>query len=415
MSVTPLVRRWRHGPRCTQHRPHHLPRHVPRHARVVRAARWLRPAQQRIIELLGRHADDEAPTRPRAWPRGSEPSSRSASLRRPRCVPDGESFWVGKTPARRVQRLPGRWQASSTPRSAWSVPSIRGTVEPQGHRAAPQLAGRGRTRPGGRCGHRPDARRRTARPGGSSARSRTVDLAELRSASVELVTAFEECFPPLKARWRPVVDGRSRVELCGGRIVLAGRPDLTLGQALRRGQGHHRPQDRASAAATTSTTSASTPCVDTLQRRAAAAPAGHRLPRRRPTRRSRPSPSACSRPPPSGWSAPVTAMVETRWGTLPTRLQAGRHCVVVPGRDTCAARASSAAAPTTADGGSPTTVTGVGQRTSIACGSASISSNRPAPPQSQPDQQPAGRPASGGHRPHAHQSATAPCTSEPSG
>jgi len=58
-----------------------------------------------------------------------------------------------------------------------------------------------------------------------------VELAELRRDAVAFVTSFEEVFPPLKGRWRPVVDGVAKVPLAGGRIVLSGRPDLTLGRA----------------------------------------------------------------------------------------------------------------------------------------------------------------------------------------
>src|SRR5262249_20330053 len=49
--------------------------------------------------------------------------------------------------------------------------------------------------------------------------------------AVALVAAFQECFPPLKPAWIPVTESRVRVELCGGRIVLSGKTDLTLGRA----------------------------------------------------------------------------------------------------------------------------------------------------------------------------------------
>lgn len=53
--------------------------------------------------------------------------------------------------------------------------------------------------------------------------------AELRSDSVDLVSAFQECFPPLKASWRPVTETPVRVDLLGGLVRLTGRVDLTLG------------------------------------------------------------------------------------------------------------------------------------------------------------------------------------------
>jgi hypothetical protein len=53
--------------------------------------------------------------------------------------------------------------------------------------------------------------------------------ADLRSEAVDLVSAFQECFPPLKAAWRPVTETAVRVDLFDGLIRLTGRVDLTLG------------------------------------------------------------------------------------------------------------------------------------------------------------------------------------------
>jgi hypothetical protein len=57
------------------------------------------------------------------------------------------------------------------------------------------------------------------------------DRAELTGQAVERVTTFFECFPPLKAAWRPALEGRLRTELFDGRIVLGGTYDLSLGYA----------------------------------------------------------------------------------------------------------------------------------------------------------------------------------------
>jgi hypothetical protein len=53
--------------------------------------------------------------------------------------------------------------------------------------------------------------------------------ADLRSEAVDLVSAFQECFPPLKPAWRPVTETAVRVDLFGGLLRLTGRVDLTLG------------------------------------------------------------------------------------------------------------------------------------------------------------------------------------------
>lgn len=64
------------------------------------------------------------------------------------------------------------------------------------------------------------------------------DRAQLRSDAVDLVTKFDECWPPLKKQWRPVTESKVRLELFGGQIVLQGKIDLTLGRAegLRAGK-----------------------------------------------------------------------------------------------------------------------------------------------------------------------------------
>jgi len=75
-----------------------------------------------------------------------------------------------------------------------------------------------------------------------------VDWAELRSEANERVTKFLECFPPLKRAWVPVLEARLRLEvpqhstedlrhhpeLMKQRVVLSGKPDLTLGKLRTR-------------------------------------------------------------------------------------------------------------------------------------------------------------------------------------
>jgi hypothetical protein len=58
------------------------------------------------------------------------------------------------------------------------------------------------------------------------------ERAELRALANERVVTFFECFPPLKARWVPVTEGRQRASLLGGRVVLQGRTDLSLGRSV---------------------------------------------------------------------------------------------------------------------------------------------------------------------------------------
>ena len=56
------------------------------------------------------------------------------------------------------------------------------------------------------------------------------EVAELRAAANDLVVKFEECFPPLKAEWRPRLESSLKAELQAGVITLHARPDLALGR-----------------------------------------------------------------------------------------------------------------------------------------------------------------------------------------
>ncbi len=297
----------------------------------------LRPAQQRVIDLLGKHADREVDSEVDlgaevADSLRAELDERLTSVAE--LVPEGDTLFVGKTPLAAFNSCPGRWRALVDAPFRWSVPSVRGTVS---HKAIElSLNWRGEIEPGRAV----DAAVGRLLDDDSSAGRflrtlSTVELAELRSASVELVTAFEECFPPLKPRWRPVVDGRSRAELAGGRIVLVGRPDLTLGQALRSGKviidlktgdrrRHHVDDLRFYA------------LVDTLRvglppRRLATVylDAGQPVVEAVTVGVLEAAAERVVRT--------VEAMIETRWGTMPTRLRSGHHCAWCPARQRCEA------------------------------------------------------------------------------
>jgi RecB family exonuclease len=55
------------------------------------------------------------------------------------------------------------------------------------------------------------------------------ERAELRGAAAEVVSAFAELWPPLSRHWMPRTETAVRAELCGGKVVLSGRVDLSLG------------------------------------------------------------------------------------------------------------------------------------------------------------------------------------------
>lgn len=299
----------------------------------ISTARY-RPAQQRIIDLLGRHADEAPDLGPEvADSLQRELDDRLAPVAE--LIPEGEQLWVGKTPLAAHNACPGRWRAQIEQRFEWSVPAIRGTVS---HKAIElSINWRGEVEPGravdAAIDHFLDDE--FSSPGAFLRTLSTVEVAEVRSAAVDLVTAFEECFPPLKPRWRPVVDGRSRAELCGGRIVLSGRPDLTLGQALRAGkviidlktgnpQLHHVDDLRFYA------------LVDTLR-------VG--LPPRRVATVYLDSAQPVAETVTLGVleaatervARTVSEMIETRWGTAPVQLRPASHCGWCPARGRCEA------------------------------------------------------------------------------
>lgn len=191
------------------------------------------PAQQRIIDLLRRRPEDESVGADVVAALHAELEERLADVASQ--VPDGATLWVGKSGLQQLDTCEGRWQAEASSRFEWNVPAARGTVA---HKAIELQANwRGESEP---CRLVDEAITRLADVGGPLATFlrtlSTVELAELRQEAVGFVTAFEECFPPLKSRWRPVIDGAARVALAGGRVVLAGRPDLTLGRAADGGK-----------------------------------------------------------------------------------------------------------------------------------------------------------------------------------
>lgn len=293
-----------------------------------------RPAQQRVIDLLGRRAD-EAPDLGAdvAASLHEELEQRLSAV--VDLLPDGQDLWVNKTQLAAFNACQGRWRAHLEEPFAWTVPAVTGTVS---HKAIELTANwRGEVEPGRVVDAALDRLLDDDHNAvGAFLRSlSTVELAEVRRASVEQVTAFEECFPPLRSRWRPVLDGRSRAELCGGRIVLVGRPDLTLGQAGRGGKviidlktGQVRPHH-----------------VDDLRFYALVDTLRVGLPPRRLASVYLDTGRPVAETVTAGVLEAtvervvrtVTAMVETRWGTAPVQLRPAAHCGWCPARHDCVA------------------------------------------------------------------------------
>ncbi len=57
------------------------------------------------------------------------------------------------------------------------------------------------------------------------------EVAELRAEANDRVAKFLECWPPLKVGWRPVPESRVSADLCGEKVRLSGKVDLSIGFA----------------------------------------------------------------------------------------------------------------------------------------------------------------------------------------
>ncbi len=188
----------------------------------------LNPAQQQVLDLLG------AP--PEARPTFS-PTLRDTLLAD---IDDGlrelldeldpaDPLFASKHALSTVHSCEARHVAERDIPFEWSVPLARGTVA---HKAI-ELSIHWRGRPDplqlvdeslARLAEGTDGL------GDWLAGCSEVDRAEVRALANERVATFLECFPPIRAAWIPVTEGRLRAEVLGGRVVFSGRTDLALGR-----------------------------------------------------------------------------------------------------------------------------------------------------------------------------------------
>jgi hypothetical protein len=189
----------------------------------------LNPAQQQVLDLLGAPGGD----RPQ-FDAGLRHELR-AELEHGLAplveqLPADESLFVSKHKLSLVHGCEARFVAEQAGDFSWSVPTARGTVA---HRSIELgVFWRGEPVPGDLVD---EAMARLAQGNdGLGDWLRTcgeLDRAELRGQATQRVTTFFECFPPLRSAWRPVLEGKVRVELFDARIVLSGKTDLALGRA----------------------------------------------------------------------------------------------------------------------------------------------------------------------------------------
>lgn len=190
----------------------------------------LNPAQQDVLDLLGA-GQAERPTFDQALRHELREMLVEALDDVPARLPADENVWIAKHDLASVHGCEAKLLAEDDLPFEWTVPIARGTVA---HKAIElSVNWQGEVTPlhlvdeaiasligsGDKCG-------RWLATAGDTSR------AEVRAEANDRVAKFLECFPPLKKAWRPVTESRCRVELFDGRVVLAGRIDLSLGQPV---------------------------------------------------------------------------------------------------------------------------------------------------------------------------------------
>jgi hypothetical protein len=189
----------------------------------------LNPAQADLLAALGARPDERPAFDPRIGPElraGLE--DRLAPL--VGSLPEGEVLFISKHSVASVLGCEGKFLAEAEQGFEWTVPTATGSVA---HKAIElSVHWRGDPVPAllvdEAIATLIDSERNLAPFLGQLGEA---ERAELRSRATERVTMFAECFPPLEARWRPVTEARLRADLCGDRIALSGKVDLTVGRA----------------------------------------------------------------------------------------------------------------------------------------------------------------------------------------
>jgi hypothetical protein len=188
----------------------------------------LNPAQQRVIDALGRSGDRTALPEDLGTRLADALTDGLAHLGDQ--LDPGDPLWISKHALATVHTCEAHHRALDAQSFVWTVATARGTVA---HKAI-ELAvhWKGEPLPGdlvdealARLVDQDDGLGRFV------AGLDAAGTAELRGVATDRVAKFQECFPPLKAAWIPVTESKARVELFDGALVLAARTDLTLGRS----------------------------------------------------------------------------------------------------------------------------------------------------------------------------------------
>lgn len=186
------------------------------------------PAQEEVLAALGARPDERPAFDPRLRHelRDELEGRLTPMVER---LPKDETLWVAKHLLSSVHGCEGMFVARDAEEFAWTPANARGTVS---HKAIElSVSWRGDPAPGLLVDEA------IARLIASTDRISQYlgalgegERAELHSEAVERMSKFQECFPKLEPRWRPVAESRLRADLCSDRVVLSGKVDLTVGR-----------------------------------------------------------------------------------------------------------------------------------------------------------------------------------------
>jgi hypothetical protein len=189
----------------------------------------LNAAQQEVLDLLGAEREERPSFDPalrhdlhHLLTDGLQPVADS--------LPADTVLWVGKHPLSSVHGCEAKLLADEDSPFAWTPPMARGVVAHKAIELAVNWSGEVTPL------HLVDEALAGLAGSGDKfgdwlATCGDTQRAEVRAEANDRVTKFLECFPPLRKAWTPVTESRCRVDLHDGRVVLAGKIDLSLGRA----------------------------------------------------------------------------------------------------------------------------------------------------------------------------------------
>jgi len=189
----------------------------------------LNPAQREVLDLLGA-APGERPRFDPGLGRALQAELEAGLAPLLDRLPERERLWVTKHDLAQIHGCEARYLAERDRPFTWTPPMARGAVA---HKAIELGAHLADQRTPLELVDEAIASLTDSQDGLGDwlATCGPTLRAEVRAEANDRVAKFAECFPPLRPSWYPVTESRCRVELFEGRIVLAGKIDLSLGRA----------------------------------------------------------------------------------------------------------------------------------------------------------------------------------------